>query len=139
MLAWVVIGPRPTRRATRNLSPLRVLCLRIKSPGSFLPAFPFVVPCIPVRCLDLSPLFAILTQTAGCVPKIPILELSTACRPKLSPTSYPLSFHILSHFFALSKTSTHLLSCASALFAKKHGGAPPLAIPPAGSILWVAL
>jgi hypothetical protein len=32
---------------------------------------------IPVRCLDLSPLFATLTQTAKCVPEIPILELTT--------------------------------------------------------------
>ena len=36
---------------------------------------------IPVRCLDLSPLFATLTQTAGCVPKIPILETSSLPAP----------------------------------------------------------
>src|SRR6266436_7885111 len=29
---------------------------------------------IPVRCPDLSPLFAALTKTAGCVPRVPILE-----------------------------------------------------------------
>src|SRR6266550_4815688 len=31
---------------------------------------------IPVRCLDLSPLFATLTKTAGCAPKIPNMEHS---------------------------------------------------------------
>ena len=36
---------------------------------------------IPVRCLDLSPLFATLTQTPGCVPKIPILETSSLPAP----------------------------------------------------------
>jgi len=33
-----------------------------------------------------------------------------------------LSFHILAHSFALTKNSTLLFSCASALFAQKHRG-----------------
>ena len=35
---------------------------------------------IPVRCLDLSPLFATLTKTAGCVPKVPNMEHSGSRR-----------------------------------------------------------
>ncbi len=44
---------------------------------------------IPVRCPNLSPLFAILTKTVGCVPKIPNLELSAVRSPTLSPTVTP--------------------------------------------------
>jgi len=44
---------------------------------------------IPVRCPNLSPLFAILTKTVGCVPKIPNLELSAVRSPTLSPTATP--------------------------------------------------
>ncbi len=43
--------------------------------------------------------------------------------PTIPPTiNYPLSFHILAHSFALTKTSTLLFSIASALFAKNHRG-----------------
>ena len=40
---------------------------------------------IPVRCLGLSPLFATLTQTAGCVSEVPILEFTT---PRVCPNRY---------------------------------------------------
>src|SRR5260370_10191161 len=38
------------------------------------------------------------------------------------PIPYPLSFHILAHSFALTKSSTSFFSSASALFAKNHRG-----------------
>ncbi len=48
---------------------------------------------IPVRCRELSPLFATLTKTAGCVSKIPILEgrvLPTFKRSTFKPSNDPL-------------------------------------------------
>jgi hypothetical protein len=39
----------------------------------------------------------------------------------LFPITYPLSFHILAHSFALSKNSTLLFSIDCALFAQKPG------------------
>jgi hypothetical protein len=48
---------------------------------------------IPVRCHDLSPLFATLTKIAGCVPKVPILEggvLPTFKRSTFKPSNDPL-------------------------------------------------
>src|SRR6267143_2001887 len=56
---------------------------------------------IPVRCPGLSPLFATLTKTVGCVPKIAILEggvlqgvlpgvLPTSKRSTFKPSNDPL-------------------------------------------------
>jgi len=41
-----------------------------------------------VRCRDLSPLFPTLTKTAGCISKIPILEL-TPLQPETCPILLP--------------------------------------------------
>src|SRR6266849_4658545 len=48
---------------------------------------------IPVRCLDLSPLFATLTKTAGCVPKIPKTERSGYCRNGTFPLTPKRNSH----------------------------------------------
>src|SRR5712664_879142 len=54
------------------------------------------------------------------------LDVRTSTRFHVFPT-YPLSFHILAHSFALSKSSTLLFSIVSALFAENH---PGVGVPP---------
>src|SRR5713101_7424561 len=76
-------------------------------------------------------LFATLTKTAGCIPTIPNLELATPQSLTLTGAEGPsitrhaiqvLSFHILAHSFARTKTSTLFFSNTSTLFAQKHPG-----------------
>ena len=71
----------------------------------------------------VSPLLATLTKNAGCVPKIPILELGPR-HPPFGACHWPqvLSFQILAHSFAARKMLPRLFSMASALFAKNHPG-----------------
>ncbi len=80
----------------------------------------------------VSPAFATLTKTAGCIPTIPTLERISFRPPAPSPAPYPylsrakprdsLSFHTLAHSFARIKITTLLFSCASALFAQNNRG-----------------
>src|SRR5712692_203441 len=73
-----------------------------------------------------SPAFATHTKTAGCVPTIPILERVHPERSRrvARRNAQVLSFHILAHSFARTKTSTLLFSNTSTLFSAT--GAPQL-------------
>ncbi len=85
---------------------------------------------LPVRCLELSPLFATLTKTPGVYTQnsqFGTLRGSSTCGRSDASTFgvfpiYPLSFHIITHSFARSKNSTLLFSGDCALFAKNHPG-----------------
>ncbi len=72
----------------------------------------------------LSPVFATLTRTAGCTPRIPILVQPERNCGKLAPRqcTQVLSFHILTNSFAHRKIISLVLSRTSALFGKKHPG-----------------
>ena len=74
-----------------------------------------------VRCPNLSPLFLALTKTAGCVLKIPILELANH-RSRLDSSSF---FSITSMLFsrqgAKQPRTTPVESKASTLFAVTTG------------------
>src|SRR6266849_6231060 len=77
----------------------------------------------------VTPLFATPTKTAGCIPTIPILERVHPERSRrvARRNAQVLSFHILVHSFARTKTSILLFSSDSELFAQKHpGGGYPL-------------
>jgi len=68
-------------------------------------------------------LLATLAKNAGCIPKIPILELGPR-HPPLGACRWPqvLSFQVLAHSFAVCKMLSHLFSVASELFSKNHPG-----------------
>src|SRR5713101_9903099 len=79
----------------------RTVALRLRLPRKLTKIDPFKsVPCALFHFpYPASPVFAILTQTAGCIPTIPTLELNAlrSLAHPLFPTPYPFSFHILAH------------------------------------------
>src|SRR5712664_1009136 len=94
---------------------------------SDLPTFPFwnspPYPLSPlVSCTYMEPIlqpfcFQVHAWNGGVYP----LDVRTSTRFHVFPT-YPLSFHILAHSFALNKSSTLLFSIVSALFAENYPG-----------------
>src|SRR6266568_3412151 len=68
----------------------------------------------------ITPVFATHPRAPQGVPtpNVPAFNLSAFQRY----LTYPLFFHTLAHYFALTKSSTRLFSSASALLAKNHPG-----------------
>src|SRR6266702_6259775 len=68
----------------------------------------------------ITPVFATHPRAPQGVPtpNVPAFNLSAFQRY----LTYPLFFHTLAHYFALTKISTRLFSSASALLAKNHPG-----------------
>src|SRR5712692_8631336 len=105
MLPWVVNYrshlprlPRPFRGVSRGPRQafrhfLRVAKSCFLSPFFSTPSALFQVP------YPVSPVFATLTKTAGCIPIIPIMELNASRRP----VAFPIPYH-LSPFFSHSCT-----------------------------------
>src|SRR6267143_5369537 len=119
MLAWVVIY----RRHLRHSTPILYLCVLSVSALSSLTLSLSHSPLSPIFRIffqvpyPATPLFATLTKTAGCVPTIPILELtnqessSTPIPHSLHPIPFPLILlRTLLRFFALRKNSTLFFS-----------------------------
>src|SRR5712691_1543862 len=74
------------KRVTLLLSPLDATLTKKNRRGGGAMVLPGRTS-IPVRCPDLSPLFATLRKTAGCVPNIPILEGVYSQRSNVHPSN----------------------------------------------------
>lgn len=89
----------------------------------------YELPILQTFCFDIH------ASDGGCTSFLAV----SIIRPAFS-TRCSFCFHLLAHSFAVTKNSTHLFSSDSALLAQNtRVWGLPLAIPPAGSILWVAL
>src|SRR5882724_1828400 len=94
-----------------------------RHPRSFF-SCTYELPILYTFCFDIH------AYNGGCTPFLAV----SIVRPALA-----FCFHLLAHSFAVTKNSTRLFSSVPHSLDKTHGWwGLLLAIPPAGSILWVA-